>query len=162
MTLPIRPKKASSLVSAVASCAPTATWQMASEWKVLMRRNRGVRSRVLAVLALPVLALMVAAGVFSAQTLTKLQDARRAGDITKASPAYDVLVDELAAERTETASAMVSGSGGRSSQVQKARKATDEALAAVRASLAGVSVAELKGEAALGLKQSQQGHARLK
>jgi hypothetical protein len=35
------------------------------EWKVLMLRNRGVRSRVLAVLSLPVLALVVAAAAFS-------------------------------------------------------------------------------------------------
>ena len=64
-----------------------------------MLRNLGIRSKLLAVLAVPMLVLLLGAGWISAQAVGRANDAAQVRDIAGGAPRFSALVQALQAER---------------------------------------------------------------
>ncbi|MGQ7295867.1 ATP-binding protein [Quadrisphaera sp. KR29] len=110
-----------------------------------MVRNLSIRSRILAVLALPVLVLVAAAAVFAWGGLTAARDAaalQRAVDAARDAPA---LVAALDAERTAS-TRVLDGDAAAATELTQARADTDALLGGVTGSLQQVDTERLSEE----------------
>ncbi len=99
-----------------------------------MLRHLGIRWKVLAVLALPVLVLAVGSGAFTAAALEQVSTERTTGMVSGAGGALVRLEAALQAERLASVSASW-GTGWAQVDLAAARGATDAALTAVDAAL---------------------------
>ena len=64
-----------------------------------MLRNLGIRSKLLAVLAVPMLVLLIGAAVVSLQAVNTAKDARQVRAIADGAQSFSALVSALQAER---------------------------------------------------------------
>ncbi|MBF5083169.1 ATP-binding protein [Quadrisphaera sp. INWT6] len=115
-----------------------------------MVRNLSIRSRILAVLALPVLVLVAASAVLSWSSWTTVREAgqlQRAVDAARSLPALVTALDD---ERTASV-ALLSGDASAAEGVAQARATTDPLLQTVTDELAAVDTSRLSGEAAQGI-----------
>ena len=124
-----------------------------------MLRNQGIRTKLLAVLALPIVALIVMATLVSLQTFDQ---ARQAGEVQKLAQGADTLgqlVTAIQSERSITAQLL--DKKPVEAQVATARKATDEALLKTRALIGSVDVGTLSPQAVAAVAASSAGHGQL-
>ncbi|WP_456844832.1 ATP-binding protein, partial [Cellulomonas sp. P5_C6] len=91
-----------------------------------MLRRLGIRAKVMAVLAVPMIVLLAAGGYISWNALSELRYARAAESVVTTLQAYAPVASALQAER------LLSLNGGTPEQLAAARAQTDQALAAVR------------------------------
>ncbi len=115
-----------------------------------MVRNLSIRSRILAVLALPVLVLVAASAVLSWSSWTTVREAGQLQRAVDAARSLPVLVSALDDERTASV-ALLSGDATAADRVARARAATDPLLQGVTDQLAAVDTSRLSGEAAQGI-----------
>ena len=101
-----------------------------------MLRRLGVRGKILAVLAVPMLVILAAGGFISLESLRDLRSARATASVVDVLQAYLPMARAL---ETEAAASMT---GATAEQIAAARTATDEALEAVRPVTARVDLAE--------------------
>ncbi len=124
-----------------------------------MLRNQGIRTKLLAVLALPIVALIVLATVVSLQAFGQ---ARKAGEVEKMSTGADTLGELVTAIQSERSiSAQLLEKKPVASQVTQARKQTDAALVRVRGLLGSVDVARLSPQAVAAEQVAQANHGQL-
>jgi predicted ATP-dependent protease len=103
-----------------------------------MLRNQGIRTKLLAVLALPIVALIVMATIVSLQTSSQ---ARQASEVQKLAQGADTLGQLVTAIQSERSiSAQLLDKKPVEAQVAKARKATDAALVETRALIGSVDI----------------------
>ncbi|PWJ55668.1 Signal transduction histidine kinase [Quadrisphaera granulorum] len=107
-----------------------------------MVRNLSIRSRILAVLALPVLVLVAAAATFSWNGLTAARDAAAMQRAVQAVREVPALVAALDAERTASAR-LLDGDSSASEDVIRARATTDPLLQGVTTGLQQVDASRL-------------------
>ena len=103
------------------------------ERKVAMLRNLGIRSKILAVLALPVVVLLLAATIIAGGAVA---DARRAVEVEKLAsqaPGLTQLIRGLQAERALSTAQL---SGAPAPQLEEVRKQVSGGLQAVRGGIA--------------------------
>ena len=93
-----------------------------------MLHNQGIRTKLLAVLALPILALVIVASVISLQAFGQAGRARQVENLAQGAGALGTLVSSLQAERTVSVAALQMKPVA--AELKKARAATDAALAA--------------------------------
>ncbi len=125
-----------------------------------MLRNIGIRSKILAVLALPVLVLLLAAGIISGGAVS---DARRAGQVEiLAGQAGDLtqLVRGLQAERALSV-AVLSGDAGARPALDEVRGRIDVGLAQVRDAVGGVDLDQIDPSVAEAVASSQAAHDQI-
>ncbi|WP_082573427.1 sensor histidine kinase [Cellulomonas sp. Root137] len=91
-----------------------------------MLRRLGIRAKVMAVLAVPMIVLLAAGGYISWNALSELRYAQAADSVITVLQAYTPVSSNMQAER------ILSLNGGTAEQIAAARAATDEALASVR------------------------------
>src|SRR4051812_39663260 len=91
-----------------------------------MLRRLGIRAKVMAVLAVPMIVLLAAGGYISWNALAELRYANAADSVITTLQAYTPVSAALQAER------LLSLNGGAPDQLAAARQATDAALADVR------------------------------
>ncbi|MGL4174239.1 MAG: nitrate- and nitrite sensing domain-containing protein [Actinomycetota bacterium] len=94
-----------------------------------MLRNRGIRTKLIAVLALPVIVLMIGAALLSIESFQQASQAARVEKLTRQGEAFSKLADALNAERT-TSLAVVRGDIP-DAALPVVRATTNESLAAV-------------------------------
>lgn len=124
-----------------------------------MLRNQGIRTKLLAVLALPIVALIVLATVVSLQAFGQ---ARKAGEVEKMSTGADTLGELVTAIQSERSiSAQLLEKKPVASQVTQARKQTDAALVRVRGLLGSVDIARLSPQAVAAEQVAQANHGQL-
>lgn len=124
-----------------------------------MLRNQGIRTKLLAVLALPIVALIVMATLVSLQTFST---ARKAGEVEKLAQGADTvgeLVSAIQAERS--ISAQLLEKKPVAEQVKKARQNTDQALLKTRSLLASVDIKGLSPQAVAAVGVATAGHGQL-
>lgn len=92
-----------------------------------MLRRLGIRAKVLAVLALPVLVLLVASAYISVQSVGQARTAAAVSRVVQVLPQYAAAVEALQQERT--LSVQEAGGDALSGSLSAARTATDSALA---------------------------------
>ncbi|MBC3763817.1 HAMP domain-containing protein, partial [Quadrisphaera sp. RL12-1S] len=110
-----------------------------------MVRNLSIRSRILAVLALPVLVLVAAAAVFSWNGLAAARDAAALQQAVQVARDVPALVSALDAERTAS-TRVLGGDTGASTDLSQARAATDSLLGGVTRELQQVDTQRLGEE----------------
>ncbi len=128
-----------------------------------MLRNLGIRWKILAILALPVLVLLLAGGVISYQALASARTASQAGALAAAGDEFSALVNALQTERQISVSAISAAGRGNpvGGDLGRARAATDAASRDFRQAVAAAQIDQLSVEAASALYRSEHGHARL-
>ncbi|TNM69353.1 HAMP domain-containing protein [Streptomyces sp. NP160] len=112
-----------------------------------MVRNLSIRSRILAVLALPVLVLVAAAAVFSWNGFTAARDAAALQRAVQAASDAPALVAALDAERTAS-TRVLDGDPGASEDLTRARASTDALLDTTTRSLQRVDAQRIGEEPA--------------
>jgi signal transduction histidine kinase len=125
-----------------------------------MLRNLGIRSKLLAVLAVPMLVLIVGAGVVSLQAVNTARDARQVRAIADGAQSFSALVSALQAER-RVSEAKLQGDDTLGDQLPKIRQATNSAAATTDALTSRIGLAQLSPEAAKALATNLQARARL-
>ena len=124
-----------------------------------MLRNQGIRTKLLAVLALPIVALIVMATIVSLQTSGQ---ARQASEVQKLAQGADTLGQLVTAIQSERSiSAQLLDKKPVEAEVAKARKATDAALLKTRALIGSVDITTLSPQAVAAVAASSDGHAQL-
>ncbi|HET8614697.1 MAG TPA: nitrate- and nitrite sensing domain-containing protein [Actinomycetales bacterium] len=124
-----------------------------------MLRNQGIRTKLLAVLALPIVALIVMAMVVSLQTFG---EARKASEVEKLAKGADTLGQLVTAIQSERSiSAQLLEKKPVAEQVKKARQTTDQALVRTRGLLAGVDITQLSPQAVAAVGAATAGHEQL-
>ncbi len=125
-----------------------------------MLRNLGIRSKLLAVLAVPMLVLIIGAGVVSLQAVNSARDARQVRAIADGAQSFSALVSALQAER-RVSEAKLQGDDTLGDQLPKIRQVTNSAAATTDALTSGIGLAQLSPEAAKALATNLQARARL-
>ncbi len=120
-----------------------------------MVRNLSIRSRILAVLALPVLVLVAAAAVFSWSSYASARDATQLQRAVQASRGLPALVSALDAERTASTE-VLDGDTAAASDLASTRTRTDALLGEATGSLAEVDTSRLAPEAAQAVAAAQR------
>ncbi|WP_169164310.1 sensor histidine kinase [Cellulomonas taurus] len=106
-----------------------------------MLRRLGIRAKVLAVLALPVLVLLVASAYISVQSVGQARTAAAVSRVVQVLPQYAAAVEALQQERT--LSVQEAGGNALSGSLSAARTATDNALATLSGTAAGLDTSGL-------------------
>jgi signal transduction histidine kinase len=101
-----------------------------------MLRRLGIRAKVMAVLAVPMIVLLAAGGYISWNALSELRYARAAESVVATLQAYAPVSSALQVER------MTTFNGGTPEQIAAARAATDTALNTVRPITADLDLSE--------------------
>lgn len=117
-----------------------------------MLRRLGIRTKVLAVLALPVLVLLLTAAYITAQSVGDARTAANVSDIVDVLPQYARTAEALQQERTLSVQTVTGEALGGNLDV--ARGATDEAIAALDAGLAEVALSALDARVAEAVQNS--------
>lgn len=124
-----------------------------------MLRRLGIRAKVLAVLAVPVLVLLLAAGYIAAQSVDEARTAATVRDIVATLPQYSRAAQALQQERTlSVQEASDSALGG---NLTVSRSATDDAIAALGVALRAVDLSALDARVADAVKNASNQHTRL-
>ncbi|QZN85450.1 nitrate- and nitrite sensing domain-containing protein [Cellulomonas sp. C5510] len=124
-----------------------------------MLRRLGIRAKVLAVLAVPVLVLLLAAGYIAAQSVAEARTAATVRDIVATLPQYSRAAEALQQERTlSVQQASDSALGG---NLTVSRSATDDAVAALGVALRSVDLSGLDARVADAVKNASNQHTRL-
>jgi HAMP domain-containing protein len=100
-------------------------------------RNWPVRSKLIAVLAIPALVLLVLASINVKASLNDAQSLRTGGELARLERSSTALVHELQLERDLTAGVMVAHRKSDTDQLAKQRGVVDQAVAAFNAAVAG-------------------------
>ncbi|HEY0189329.1 MAG TPA: nitrate- and nitrite sensing domain-containing protein [Cellulomonas sp.] len=108
-----------------------------------MLRRLGIRAKVLAVLAVPVLFLLIAASYISVQAVVSVRTAAAVEDVVTVLPKYADVVEALQQERTLSMAAV---SGTTSDDLTTARSATDTAVTALTAATTDLDVGSLDAQ----------------
>src|SRR4051794_33493026 len=124
-----------------------------------MLRNRGIRTKLLALLALPVVLLLVAAVAVSALQLRSAAQAAQVERLASGAGTLGVLVSALQAERSVSQAAL--DHKPVDAELRIARRATDAALLRVRTVLADVHPTSLSAQATAAVAQAVQAHRTL-
>ncbi|WP_431838736.1 nitrate- and nitrite sensing domain-containing protein [Cellulomonas sp. Y8] len=106
-----------------------------------MLRRLGIRTKVLAVLALPVLVLLLTAAYITTQSVGEARTAANVSDVVDVLPLYARTAEALQQERTLSVQTVSGDALGGNLRV--AREATDESIAALDAALAEVDLSAL-------------------
>ncbi|WP_315098748.1 HAMP domain-containing sensor histidine kinase [uncultured Cellulomonas sp.] len=101
-----------------------------------MLRRLGIRAKVMAVLAVPMIVLLAAGGFISWDSLSELRYARAADDVVTVLRAYTPVSGSLQTER------LLSLNGGTPEEIAAARAATDAALETVRPITANMDLSQ--------------------
>lgn len=101
-----------------------------------MLRRLGIRAKVMAVLAVPMIVLLAAGGFISWNSIQELRYAKAADSVITTLQAYTPVSSALQAER------LLSLNGGTPEQIAGAREATDAALNAVRPITAALDLSQ--------------------
>ncbi len=124
-----------------------------------MLHNLAIRTKLLAVLALPILALALIAGAESLRAFDKAQQASQVERFTAGSTTFGTLVVSLQSERSVSVAFLqkrpVAG------ELAKARAATDAALVSSRALIATVDLGALSPQATAVVAAADRVHADL-
>jgi signal transduction histidine kinase len=124
-----------------------------------MLRNQGIRTKLLAVLALPIVALIVVATLVSLQTFSQ---ARKASEVEKLAQGADTVGELVSAIQSERSiSAQLLEKKPVADQVKKARQNTDQALLKTRSLLASVDIKALSPQAVAAVAVASAGHGQL-
>jgi HAMP domain-containing protein len=100
-------------------------------------RNWPVRSKLVAVLAIPAIALLVLAGINVRASLNDAQSLRAGGELARLERSSTALVHELQLERDLTAGMIARGGGANPNQLGGQRTSVDQAAAAFSSAAAG-------------------------
>ncbi|HEX5532175.1 MAG TPA: nitrate- and nitrite sensing domain-containing protein [Actinomycetales bacterium] len=128
------------------------------ERKVAMLRNLGIRSKILAVLALPVVVLLLAATIIAGGAVA---DARRAVEVEKLAaqaPGLTQLIRGLQAERALSTAQL---SGSPAPQLEEVRKQVSGGLQAVRGGIADIKLDRIDDGAAQAVAAAQKAHDQI-
>ena len=101
-----------------------------------MLRRLGIRAKVMAVLAVPMIVLLAAGGFISWNAIQELRYAKAADSVITTLQAYTPVSSSLQAER------LLSLNGGSAEEIAAARAQTDAALAAVRPITAALDLSQ--------------------
>jgi signal transduction histidine kinase len=124
-----------------------------------MLRNQGIRTKLLAVLALPIVALIVMATLVSLQTFDR---ARQASEVQKLAQGADTLGQLVTAIQSERSiSAQLLDKKPVEAEVAKARTTTDAALLKTRALIGSVDIHTLSPQAVAAVAAASAGHGQL-
>src|SRR6478752_4608611 len=127
-----------------------------------MLRNRGIRTKLLAVLALPIVVLIIGAAVISAQGFTRAAQAAKVEKLANGGSALGDLIMRLHQERTL---AVRVASGTATPEQIKALKGaeagTDKAVHDTRTFVQSLSLSSLSHEAIAAVGASEAGHMQL-
>lgn len=124
-----------------------------------MLRRLGIRTKVLAVLALPVLVLLLTAAYI---TTTSVGEARTAGtvrDVVTVMPLYARAAEALQQERTLSVQQATDADLG--GNLGAARSATDDAVAALGTALREIDLSTLDARVADSVQKASDQHTRL-
>jgi len=118
-----------------------------------MLRRLGIRAKVLAVLAVPIIVLLVAGAYISSNAIQKAQKASASSGVVATLEAYGPLSAALQTERLLSTSPVRDKSG-----IAQARSVTDKALAEVKPFTAAVDLSEFPPAVVQMFLASQQAH----
>ncbi|MBU5421065.1 nitrate- and nitrite sensing domain-containing protein [Cellulomonas hominis] len=124
-----------------------------------MLRRLGIRAKVLAVLAVPVLVLLVAAGYIALQSVQEARTAAAVRDVVSVMPLYSRAAEALQQERTlSVQEASDSALGG---NLTISRSATDDAIGALGVALRGLDLSTLDTRVSEAIQDASNQHIRL-
>jgi HAMP domain-containing protein len=109
----------------------------AARFQTVGLRNWPVRSKLIAVLAIPALVLLVLASINVKASLDDAQSLRTGGELARLEQSSTALVHELQLERDLTAGVIARQQKGDLGQLGNQRSAVDQAAAAFNAAVAG-------------------------
>ena len=121
--------------------------------------DQGIRTKLLAVLALPILALVIVSGVVSVQAFGQAARARQVQQLAEGSGVLGRLVSSLQSERTVSV-AYLQGRPVKA-DLRMSWISSDTALAASRALIGSVDLAASSPQATAVVAQADRGHAEL-
>jgi signal transduction histidine kinase len=125
-----------------------------------MLRNLGIRSKLLAVLAVPMLVLVLGAAVVSLQAVNAASDARQVRAISDGARSFSDLVTALQAER-RVSQAKLTNDYTLGGSLKSMRKQTDAAAKATDDLTNRIGLAKLSPEAAKALSTNLQARSKL-
>src|SRR6478735_5593908 len=124
-----------------------------------MLRRLGIRTKVLAVLALPVLVLLLTAAYSTTQSVGEARTAATVRDVVTTMPLYARAAEALQQERTLSVQQATDAALGGS--LSAARSATDDAVAALGTALRDIDLSTLDARVADSVQKASDQHTRL-
>jgi signal transduction histidine kinase len=127
-----------------------------------MLRNRGIRTKLLAVLALPIVVLIIGATFISAQGFTRAAQAGKVEKLANGADSLGQLIMRLHQERNLAVQvASANKTPEQVKQLAAAQKATDTAVHDTRTFVQSLSLRSLSQEAIAAVAASEAGHMQL-
>ncbi|WP_147794823.1 nitrate- and nitrite sensing domain-containing protein [Cellulomonas sp. Y8] len=124
-----------------------------------MLRRLGIRTKVLAVLALPVLVLLLTAAYITTQSVGEARTAATVRDVVTVMPLYARAAEALQQERTLSVQQATDADLG--GNLSAARSATDDAVAALGTALRDIDLSTLDARVADSVQKATDQHTRL-
>jgi signal transduction histidine kinase len=124
-----------------------------------MLRRLGIRAKVLAVLAVPVLVLLLTAAYITQQSVSQARTAATVSDVVDVLPLYARTAEALQQERT--ISMQVVGDRAVGGNLEATRDATDTSVSALETALGDVDLSTLDPGVAEAVENSRNYEARL-
>jgi signal transduction histidine kinase len=121
-----------------------------------MLRRLGIRAKVLAVLALPVIVLLLTAGFITVQSVGEARTAGTVSEVVAVLPAYARAAEALQQERT--LSVQKAGDDDLGGNINASRSATDDAIAALGVALRDVDLSGLDARVAQAVQNASNQH----
>ncbi len=127
-----------------------------------MLRNRGIRTKLLAVLALPIVVLMIGAAVISTQGFARAGQAAKVEKLAAGAGSLGDLVVRIHQERI-LALQVISGraNGNKVAELKRAQGATDLTLQETREFVNSLDLGSLSQESVDAVKASEEAHNKL-
>ena len=126
-----------------------------------MLRDAGVRTKLLAVLAIPTLLLLLVTGLLVAEQAAKARQAGQVTELTDVAIAANRVVHSLQDERSATLSHLEAPDAGSENRMQSLRRYTDEQVRALRSLLDASQLADISDAVSAALDRSRAGHDEL-
>jgi signal transduction histidine kinase len=124
-----------------------------------MLRNRGIRSKLLAVLALPIVVLMIGAGVVSAQAFSAASRSVKIAQLAEGASNLNALIAALDAERSQALA--ITGRVGSPKSYLVAQHQTDAARKQVDAFISSIDLASVSPASVSAVQAATRAHAGL-
>lgn len=124
-----------------------------------MLRRLGIRTKVLAVLALPVLVLLLTAAYITTTSVGEARTAATVRDVVTTMPLYARAAEALQQERTLSVQQATDAALGGS--LSAARSATDDAIASLGTALRDIDLSTLDARVADSVQKASDQHTRL-
>jgi signal transduction histidine kinase len=124
-----------------------------------MLRRLGIRAKVLAVLAVPVLVLLLTAAYITVQSVNEARTARTVSEVVDVLPQYARTAEALQQERTLSLQLVTDRALG--GNIAATRSATDDSIAALGVALDAVDVTSLDPRVGQAVEDSRNQHVRL-